>query len=158
MPYLIDGHNLIPKVGLRLESVDDELELIAALQEYAGKSRRGIEVYFDGAPAGQSGSRRFGQVVAHFITQYSTADAAINARLKQLGPAARNWTVVSSDRGVLNAAVSARARTETSEQFAGRLKRDTAPAPDHLGTRGIGGDGGLSDKEIQDWLELFKKG
>ena len=34
MPYLIDGHNLIPKLGLRLESLDDEMELIAILQEF----------------------------------------------------------------------------------------------------------------------------
>ena len=26
MPYLVDGHNLIPKVGLRLNSIDDEME------------------------------------------------------------------------------------------------------------------------------------
>ena len=29
MPYLIDGHNLIPKVGLHLDSPDDEMELVA---------------------------------------------------------------------------------------------------------------------------------
>ena len=34
MPYLIDGHNLIPKLGLRLDSVDDEMELVAILQEF----------------------------------------------------------------------------------------------------------------------------
>ena len=28
MPYLIDGHNLIPKLGLRLDELDDEIELI----------------------------------------------------------------------------------------------------------------------------------
>ncbi|MFH1185836.1 MAG: NYN domain-containing protein [Chloroflexota bacterium] len=157
MPYLIDGHNLIPKAGLSLESADDELELISALQEYSRKSRRGIEVYFDGAPAGQSGSRRFGQVLAHFISQRSTADAAISARLRQLGRAARNWTVVSSDRGVLGAAVSARARTETSEQFAGRLNGDHASVPGRLARQRPGGDGGLSEKETQDWLNMFKE-
>ena len=53
MPYLIDGHNLIPKVGLRLDSVDDELELIELLQAHGRRSRSLIEVFFDGAPAGQ---------------------------------------------------------------------------------------------------------
>jgi hypothetical protein len=40
MPYLIDGHNLIPKLGLRLDSMDDEQELIAILQEYARLERK----------------------------------------------------------------------------------------------------------------------
>ncbi len=35
MPYLIDGHNLIPKVGLRLDSMDDEMDLLAHLQEFS---------------------------------------------------------------------------------------------------------------------------
>ena len=51
MPYLIDGHNLIPKLGLRLDSVDDEMELVAILQEFARLERSQIEVYFDGAPS-----------------------------------------------------------------------------------------------------------
>lgn len=40
MPYLIDGHNLIPKLGLRLDSMDDEMELVAILQEYARLERK----------------------------------------------------------------------------------------------------------------------
>lgn len=54
MPYLIDGHNLIPKLGLRLDSPDDELELTAILQEFSRLSRHAAEVYFDGAPTGQA--------------------------------------------------------------------------------------------------------
>ena len=50
--YEVDGHNLIPKVGLRLDSFDDEMELVALLQEFARLHRRQVEVYFDGAPAG----------------------------------------------------------------------------------------------------------
>ena len=34
MPYLIDGHNLIPKLGLRLDLPDDEMQLIGILQEF----------------------------------------------------------------------------------------------------------------------------
>ena len=156
MPYLIDGHNLIPKLGLHLEEVDDELQLVAALQEYGRRSRKPIEVYFDGAPAGHSGSRKFGQVTAHFVHQQSTADVAIIARLKRLSGAARNWTVVSSDRDILRAAAHARARTETSEQFAGRLRRD--PSGKSRGEAPHASrDGGLSEQEIRHWLDLFKK-
>ena len=37
MSYLIDGHNLIPKIpGLTLRQMDDENELIEILQRFFG--------------------------------------------------------------------------------------------------------------------------
>ena len=95
MPYLIDGHNLIPKLGLHLDSPDDEMELVGILQEFSRLSRREAQVYFDAAPAGQARSRKFGMVTAHFIRIGSSADEAIKAQLKRLGREARNWTVVT---------------------------------------------------------------
>ncbi|HLO30861.1 MAG TPA: NYN domain-containing protein, partial [Anaerolineales bacterium] len=103
MPYLIDGHNLIPKLGLRLDSIDDEMELIAILQEFCRLEhtpRGHVEVFFDGAPAAQAGTRKLGAVTAHFVRLGTTADDAIRNRLKMLRKSARNWTVVSSDRQV----------------------------------------------------------
>src|ERR671919_2983230 len=100
MPYLIDGHNLIPKLGLRLDSVDDEMELISILQEFCRLERRQVEVFFDGAPAPQAGTRKLGAVTAHFVRLGDTADNAIRNRLKNLGKGSKNWTVVSSDRQV----------------------------------------------------------
>ncbi len=60
MPYLIDGHNLIPKLGLRLDLLDDELELLVRLQEFCRLRRAQVEVYFDGAPPGQVSTRKAG--------------------------------------------------------------------------------------------------
>ncbi|MCJ7435390.1 MAG: hypothetical protein MUO77_18065 [Anaerolineales bacterium] len=42
---------MIPKLRLRLDSVDDEMELVAILQEFCRLERRQVEVYFDGAPS-----------------------------------------------------------------------------------------------------------
>ena len=157
MPFLIDGHNLIPKVGLRLESIDDELELVAILQEYSRKARKDIEVYFDGAPPGGTSSRRFGRVTAYFVSARSTADAAIEQRLKALKGQARNWTVISSDDRVRSAARTARAATESSEEFARRLGGGSGDErPPHPGEAG-GGGGGLSEVELNHWLDVFKK-
>ncbi len=156
MPYLVDGHNLIPKSGIRLEDADDELELITALQEIARAERTDIEVYFDGAPAGSARSRRFGSISAHFVRLGSTADAAIKARLEGLGPSARNWTVVSSDHEVQDAARRAHARSLRSEEFARKLKRASAQA----GTDARGkarGERKISGKELEEWLEIFKR-
>src|SRR4026207_107874 len=98
MPYLIDGHNLIPKLGLRLDSMDDEMELIPFLQEFCRRERKQVDVYFDGAPPAQAGTRKLGAVTAHFVRLGTTADDAIRTRLKTLGKSAKNWVVVSSDR------------------------------------------------------------
>jgi len=151
MPYLIDGHNLIPKLGLRLDSMDDEQELIAILHEYARLERKKqVEVYFDGAPPSHAGTRRQGTVTAHFIHQGTTADEAIRRRLKKLGKSARNWIVISSDRQVQREARSAQADVLSSDDFAKRLKkaRDAAPKPAN--------DRKLSQQEVDDWLKLFE--
>lgn len=149
MPYLIDGHNLIPKLGLRLDAPDDELELVAILQEFARLKRREIEVYFDGAPAGAAGTRKLGAVRAHFIRLGQTADSALRARLRALGKAAKNWTVVSSDHEIQNTARAAQAEVLSSEEFAKqiRLARASAPKPAQ--------DRKLSVGEVEEWLALF---
>ena len=150
MPYLVDGHNLIPKVGLRLDSVDDELDLIAILQEFCRLERKQVEVYFDGAPTPRAGPRKLGAVTAHFVPLKTTADNAIRNRLKTMGKSAKNWTVVSSDHRVQLEARAVRADVLSSDAFANILRqaRDSAPktANDHQ----------LSPKEIDNWLKLFE--
>ena len=152
MPYLIDGHNLIPKLGLRLDSIDDEMELVAILQEFYRRDRKLIEVYFDGAPAAQAGTRKLGTVTAHFVQLGTTADNAIRKRLKTLGKNARNWTVVSSDRQVQAEAKAARAEVATSDSFAATLKQARASAPKRSNDRK------LSEAEVEEWMRLFQKG
>lgn len=152
MPYLIDGHNLIPKLGLRLDSMDDEMELIAILQEYCRIERKQVEVYFDGAPIGSAGSRKLGTVRAHFIRLGQTADSAIRARLDNMGKSAKNWIVVSSDREVQSAARVNQAQFISSEEFV-RLTRAAMQAAPKPGSA----DKKLSEKEVDDWLTIFRE-
>ena len=151
MPYLIDGHNLIPKLGLRLDSIDDEMELIAILQEFCRQARKQVEVYFDGAPAPHSGTQKHGSVTAHFVPIKSTADNAIRNRLKNMGKSARNWSVVSSDQRVQLEARAVRAEVISSDAFASTLKqaRNTAPKPTE--------NRKLTSQEVDDWLKLFEQ-
>ncbi len=151
MSYLIDGHNLIPKLGLRLDSIDDEMELVAVLQEFCRLQRRTAEVYFDGAPAGQAGTQKFGMVTAHFVRLGTTADNAIKARLAKLGRAARNWIVVSSDHEVQNSAKDAHTEFTSSDSFAGQLKHARGAAPKATTERS------LSAEEVDEWLKFFNK-
>jgi uncharacterized protein len=153
MPYLIDGHNLIPKLGLRLDSMDDEIELVAFLQEYYRLTRKsGMEVYFDGAPVAHAGTRKMGSVTAHFVPLGGSADDAIRKRLKSLGKGARNWTVVTSDRQVQADARAAQAEVISSETFAALLKEAHSSTPRPTKEQK------LSQQEVEEWMRLFQKG
>jgi len=152
MPYLIDGHNLIPKLGLSLRAMDDEMQLVTRLQEFCRAERKRAEIYFDGAPAGQSGTRKFGLVSAHFVRLGSSADAAIRSRLKSLGRSARNWTVVTSDRAVQTEARAAGAAVLASGAFAEQVTASMR-APTHED----GQQAGISNEEVEEWLRLFRE-
>lgn len=153
MPYLIDGHNLIPKIpGLNLQALDDEEQLIALLQEFCRRQRKQAEVFFDKAPPGGVRVRSYGLVTARFVGQGLTADQAIRNRLTRLGRSARNWTVVSSDHAVQEAARAARARPLSAEAFA-RLLKGTLEAP-HL-DQGAEPQADVSPDELDEWLRLF---
>jgi predicted RNA-binding protein with PIN domain len=150
MPYLIDGHNLIPKLGLRLDSIDDEMELVAILQEFARLKRQQVEVYFDGAPIGSAGTRSLGTVRAHFVSLKQTADNAIRVRLNKMAKSAKNWTVVSSDREVQSSARVNQAQFISAEEFVKLLRsaRNSAPKANTSNKK-------LSAKEVEDWLKIF---
>lgn len=150
MPYLIDGHNLIPKLGLRLDDPDDELQLARLLQDFARIRRQPVEVYFDGAPAGQAGMRKIGTIRAHFVLLGQTADAAMRKRLETMGRSAKNWTVVSSDREVLGAAKAHQARSLRAEEFVALLR-----AVLQAGVKQGGAEPTLSTQEVDDWLTMF---
>jgi predicted RNA-binding protein with PIN domain len=155
MPFLIDGHNLIPHLsGLSLTDINDEIALIERLQAFCRATGKTVEVYFDNAPAGQTGTRRYGKVKAQFVPQNSDADTAIKNRLRALGNAARNWTVVSSDRQVLVAAREARAATLPTTEFA-QLMQASPAAEEGLETDA---DLALGAEEVNNWLRLFENG
>lgn len=153
MPYLIDGHNLIPKIsGLNLEMINDEEQLIQLLLEFCRLRRKQAEVFFDNSPSGQPRSQNFGLVIARFVRQGQTADDAIKGRLLRLGRNARNWTVVSSDLAVQASARAARAHFISSEIMAEQIKETlNAAPPDHEKQP----DASLTGDELNNWLELF---
>ena len=152
MLYLIDGHNLIPKLGLHLDSMDDEDELISRLQEYCRLRRARLEVYFDGAPAGHAAVRNAGAVTAHYVRKGSSADAAIEVRLGQMGKIAKNWTVVSSDGRVQHAAHAVHAGVLTSEEFAREISKAQA-----AGSSLLKGEATLAPEEVEEWLKEFDR-
>ncbi len=154
MNYIIDGHNLIAKIpGLSLSMPDDEQRLIDLLNRFGQEKRHKLEVYFDGAPPGQSGARSYGRVRAHFVPETGIADSAIRHRLIKLGRSAADWTVVSSDRAVQAAAREQHARVVKAEDFA-VLMQGVFEA--RLAGNYQLPDQPLSEAEINEWLAIFK--
>lgn len=158
MRYLIDGHNLIPKIpGLSLQALDDERQLIELLQEFCRQHARRrrdacLEVFFDQAPPGQAGTRRYGMVKAHFVRQGRTADQAILESLRRQGKQARNYTVVSSDHQVQSGAREMRAGVLSSEQFAALLNASVENGDEKEEYRQ---QSAPSPQEVDEWLKLF---
>jgi predicted RNA-binding protein with PIN domain len=152
MQYLVDGHNLVPKLGLRLDSVDDENELISRLQQFYLLRRAKVEVYFDGAPPGQASTRQYGAIKAHFVSRESSADAAIELRLEKLGKAAKNWVLVSSDGRLQRAAKAVHTGVLSSEGFALEMSK-----AQELKVSSLKQDATLSPGEIEEWLIIFNR-
>lgn len=152
MPYLVDGHNLIPKIpGISLGDIDDEMQLVELLQEFCRVKGKQVEVFFDNAPPGGQSKRRFGCVTVRFVRQGLTADRAIQARLTRLGREAWNWTVVSSDGEVQASARAARAKILPAAVFAEQLLAEISGEPGQSLETG----GGLTPQEIDDWMREF---
>jgi predicted RNA-binding protein with PIN domain len=151
MPYIIDGHNLIPKVpGLELDDLEDEKGLVELLQDFCQRNSKDVEVYFDRAAVGGRRVQTFGRVTARFVSERETADTAIRRHLKRLGKAARNWVVVTSDREVAAAAKGAQAQVFRSEEFARQLIERPANVPPEEDPTG--------DDDVEEWLRLFSEG
>jgi predicted RNA-binding protein with PIN domain len=150
MWYLIDGHNLIPKLGLRLDDPEDEMALVHLLQIVASRKRARIDVYFDGAPPGHAGSRKIGGINAHFIPVGHTADDALARRLEKLGPQARQYCLVSSDRRVQQEGHNRHATVLSSEEFAGMVRSVQEVVQVEQRETGV-----VSEEEIETWLNIF---
>lgn len=153
MPYIIDGHNLIGSIpGINLSDPDDEQQLIGQLLTYFARIGKQATLYFDRRAPGEEKERRLGNLHIRFITLPQTADDAIRKHLHNLRGRARNYTVVSSDHQIQQAARLSGARVLDSQRFVRLLfSRQTAPDEDEK-TEKI-----LSELEIQHWEMLFKK-
>ena len=167
MHYLIDGHNLIGKMpDIDLRDPDDEIQLVLRLKEWiADRKNREATVIFDGGQMGGVASRLSSRdLTVIFAPPGQIADTLIIRRLQSLKNP-RQYTVVSSDRMVSDAAKSVRVKALKSEEFIAReefvyedeeekpqVKRH--PQPDHKPPPKPE-DPLLSEEEVAEWLQLF---
>lgn len=150
MPFLIDGHNVIAALpDIDLEDPDDEAKLVVKLRAWSGRERRKAIVIFDGGiPGGPSRVLSSPEVRVVFAARHhSTADRIIKERLSAL-PDAPNWTVVSSDREVLDNARMTGAKTLSAQEFVERLNQTLEVEKEK--------PEGVSVAEVEAWLEVFE--
>ena len=153
MPYLIDGHNLIPKFGISLGAEDDEDQLMQILNTYARFTRKGqMEIYFDKAATGTIERKIPSFLKVHFVKTGKTADEAIINRARSLDKAVRNWIVVSSDRYVQRECRNMGASVVTSDQFVSQVRAELAKPHTEPNM-----DEKLSEAEVDAWMDLFNK-
>ena len=155
MTYIIDGHNLIGKIrDIDLAQMDDEEILISRMQEFCRLQQKNVELYFDGAPPGKGGTRSLGRLKVFFVRSRSDADTQIIRRLHQLGNAAKNWIVVTSDRKIQNEARNVYADVIPSEDFARKMRQ-----PAQRKVRKVKGKARIEPKrpsaEVREYMQLF---
>ncbi len=155
MPYLIDGHNLIGRLGdISLADPNDEAQLVQKLVGFAARTRGRCVVVFDHGLPGGASSMSTRSVKVIFAPTRSDADRVMIARI-QSEARPQDWTVVSSDNAVLSTARGRKMQTLTSAEFARLLQRPappTKPGPDEAV------DVRLTAAEVEEWLRLFGAG
>lgn len=162
MHYLIDGHNLIGKMpDISLTDPDDEVKLTMRLKSWVAESKkRQVTLFFDGGTLGSHLNRLSSRnLKVIFAPSGKTADSLIISYMRQLKNL-REYTLITSDREIINAAKSNRIRTMLSEEFIERMgfvfvekerkeEVKTAVPPEKPE------DPTLSEAEVQEWLTLF---
>ncbi len=166
MHYLIDGHNLIGKLpDIKLSDSDDEIRLILRLKAWAtGHKQRQVTVVFDGGITGGISHRLSTKAITVvFAPPGKTADDLLIQRMKGLRNPG-NFTLVSSDRRILDAAKIARIKHLKSEEFITQLGfvfREEAKPPAPAASAAPppsaekAEDPQMSDAEVDEWLNLF---
>lgn len=160
MHYLIDGHNLIAKIpDIDLSDPDDEAQLILRLKRWTlADRRRRATVYFDGGlPGGRSPHFSDGKLEVIFAPAGRAADELIIRRVRGVHNPPE-FTVVSSDREILDAAERRRMPSVPSETFAGKLQaqdESRAEPPEPAPEASKKEEPLLSEEEVAEWLQRF---
>jgi uncharacterized protein len=150
MPFLIDGHNLIPALGLRLSDPQDEAKLTTLLTRFFARTGRTGTVYFDRRASGGTPGASSRHLSVRFVAPPRTADDAILAHLARLRGDSRNWTVVTSDQSLGRAAGRAGARWVSTAAFAIELQNALASSGEEKP------EASLSPDELAAFEKLFR--
>ena len=145
MPIMVDGNNLLHRLPANRRSRGEVRRLTLALARREGIR---ITLVFDGPPpAGTPDQEALGGVKIVYSGRVS-ADDTIIRRLPGR-PRSADWVVVSADRGLLERARRAGAKTRPLDQWIDKLM---TAGPAETGSEQ------LSPDEVAEWEEYFAGG
>lgn len=159
MILAIDGFNLIYKIpeleehmyAGKLESAMKGLIRVMAAYRSDSHKKGEIHIFFDGKR--RQGDETHEETVSGIRCYYShdlSADYLIEQFLIQHKSPGEVWCI-SSDKRVRESARKSKAHSKTSEEFASDIQKEKSkPGPEKP-------SGTLSKKEINYWLDMFKK-
>jgi hypothetical protein len=151
LQLLIDGHNLIGALpGLSLADFDDEQQLVDLLRRFAVRRQARIVVVFDsGNVGGRSRDLSSSGVEVIFAGSHTIADSILVERIREV-KRPQDWTLVSSDRAIRQAAERRRMRAVQATDFARQLipPSPVKPLPDDKPQPG---------SDIDEWLDVFRR-
>lgn len=145
MPILLDGNNLLHRLPASDRSRSSVRRLVL---EATRHEKMSVVVVFDGPPpAGAPDHEPLGRVVVVYSGSV-TADEVIIGRIPA-GQAARQWSVVTDDRGLAARARRLGATSRTVREWMARPR----PAPPRPRT-----EPRLSSREVAEWEKFFEGG
>ena len=116
MPWVIDGSNVLGRVGADLRGDDPKRQLVRLLASFARNKRTRVVCFFDG-PEPASFAKSLGSVSIVFSGTVP-ADDLIVKRVSS----GRGWSVVTSDRGCAARVQGRHVAVVSAEQFARELE------------------------------------
>lgn len=124
MKLLIDGYNLLNKVEVKGDSLEEKREkFIFLISEFCGVNKTGVTIVFDGA--GQEsvhrGYEKRGKVKLVFSAKGETADDVIMETV-DIKKNAKDLLIVTSDRKIRDFAAARGASLQTAEEFSQYLE------------------------------------
>jgi len=151
MRIVVDGNNLMHALAeLAVDADRDGLSRL--LSDFSARTGSEVTVVFDGQPGDGNPARRASELgIAVHFSGWQTADEIV-AELTAADSATRHLLVVSGDRQVQRQAKRQGCRVMESRTFGERL---VAPPPRRAPAEPIGKFDGLSDGELEHWLEEF---
>jgi len=119
--WIVDGNNLLGRLGIARESVDAKRELVRRLAQFARAKRTRVICAFDG-PEPPAFGKSLGSVTVVF-SGARKADEVIAERIQQHG----DWMIVTSDQGLAARVRGRRVAVVPVAQFARELEQKSEP-------------------------------
>lgn len=113
MPWIVDGSNLLGRLGRDRESVEGKRDLVRLLSSFARSRSTKVVCVFDG-PTPDAFARNLGALTVEFSGSVS-ADDRIVARVSSAGGS--KLTVVTSDQGLAARVRSRRVEIVSCDDF-----------------------------------------